>query len=161
MPDGAILCTMNVVGLYLNISHEEGFASLPWSLETRDNKQISNDTLTELANVLLKNNIFEFDEKSFKKKMEPQWEQSSYLSTSICYSFHGRFWGKNVRKLIWWRYIDDTFFIWKNSEESLKVFIQQVNIFHSTIKFTAEYSKKQVNFLDVTIKLIDGEIKAD
>ena len=63
--------------------------------------------------------------------------------------------------IFWWRYTDDTFFIWENSEESLKVFIEQVNIFHSTIKLTAEYSKEQVNFSDVNIKLTDGEIKAD
>ena len=34
-------------------------------------------------------------------------------------------------------------------------------MFHSTIKFTAEYSKEEVNFLDVNIKLIDGELKTD
>ena len=38
--------------------------------------------------------------------------------------------------------------------------INQVNMFHFTvIKFTAEYSKEEVNFLDVNIKLIDGELK--
>ena len=48
-----------------------------------------------------------------------------------------------------------------HGEESLKVFIEQVNMFHSTIKFTAEHSKEKVNFLDVNIKLIDGELKTD
>ena len=33
-----------------------------------DNKQISSDTFTELAEVVLKNNIFEFDKKTFKQK---------------------------------------------------------------------------------------------
>ena len=61
---------------------------------------------------------------------------------------------------IWWRYLDDVFFIWKHGKESLKGFIEQVNMFQSTIKFTAEYSKK-VNFLDANIKLIDGELKTD
>ena len=51
------------------------------------------------------------------------------------------------RKLMtWWRYIDDIFFIWEHGEESLKDFIEQVHIFHSTIIFTAEYSKEEVNF---------------
>ena len=68
MPDEAILCTTNDVGLYPNIPHREGLASLRRFLETRDNKQISSDTLTELAEVVLKNNIFEFDEKTFKQK---------------------------------------------------------------------------------------------
>ena len=34
-------------------------------------------------------------------------------------------------------------------------------MFHSPIKFTAEYSKEEVKFLDVNIKLIDGELKTD
>ena len=34
-------------------------------------------------------------------------------------------------------------------------------MFHSTIKFIAEYSKEEVNFSDVNIKLVDGELKAD
>ena len=40
---------MDVVGLYPNIPHEEDFASLCKFLETRDIKQISSDTLAELA----------------------------------------------------------------------------------------------------------------
>ena len=34
-------------------------------------------------------------------------------------------------------------------------------MFHPTIKFTAEYSKEEVDFLDINIKLIDGELKTD
>ena len=47
------------------------------------------------------------------------------------------------KPMIWWRYIDDIFFIWEHGEESLKVLIEQVNMFHSAIKFTAECSKKE------------------
>ena len=62
--------------------------------------------------------------------------------------------------MIWWKYIDDIFFNSEYGEESLKAFIEQVNIFNSTIEFTAEYSKEEVNFLDANIKLMDGELKA-
>ena len=34
-------------------------------------------------------------------------------------------------------------------------------MFHSTIKFTDDYSKKEVDFLDVNIKPIDGKLKTD
>ena len=63
------------------------------------------------------------------------------------------------KPMIWWRYIDDIFFIWEHGEESLKIFIEQVNMFHSTIKFTDEYSKEEAIFLNVNIKLIDGELE--
>ena len=37
------------------------------------------------------------------------------------------------KPLIWWRYIDDIFFIWEHDEESLEIFIGQINMFHPTI----------------------------
>ena len=46
--------------------------------------------------------------------------------------------------MIWWRYIDDIFFICEYDKESLKTFIDQVNMFHSTIKLTAKYSEEEV-----------------
>ena len=63
LPEGAILCTMDLVGLYCNIPHGEGLVSLYKFLETRENKQISSDTLAELAEI-----VFEFDLKTFEQK---------------------------------------------------------------------------------------------
>ena len=34
----------------------------------------------------------------------------------------------------WWRYIDNIFFIWDHGEESLKEFINNINLFDPTIK---------------------------
>ena len=45
LPQGAILCTIDVVDLYLNNPHSEGMTSLRRFLELRDNKPISSDTL--------------------------------------------------------------------------------------------------------------------
>ncbi|PIK58179.1 putative tyrosine-protein kinase, partial [Apostichopus japonicus] len=39
----------------------------------------------------------------------------------------------------------------KSDEDSLLFFINHINSFHSTIKFTSDYSHQQVNFLDVTV----------
>ena len=39
------------------------------------------------------------------------------------------------------------FFIWEHGEESLEKFLNKLNSFHPTIKFTAEYSKEAINFL--------------
>ena len=50
------------------------------------------------------------------------------------------------KPLIWWSYIDDIFFIWEHGEESLEKFLNKLNSFHPTIKFTAEYSKETINF---------------
>ena len=51
LPQGAIPCTIDIVGLYPNIPHSEGLTSLRRVLKLRDNKQISSDTLRELTEI--------------------------------------------------------------------------------------------------------------
>ena len=63
------------------------------------------------------------------------------------------------RPWIWWRYIDDIFFIWTSDEESLTRFIDHMNSFHRTIKFTSEYSTTETHFLDVVIRKEENGLK--
>ena len=60
----AILCTIDFVGLYPKIPHEEGLASLRKFLDARTEKKVTTETLLELAGVFLKNDISQFNEKS-------------------------------------------------------------------------------------------------
>ena len=164
LPDGAFLYTMDVVGRYLSIPTGEGLTPLSTFLKTKKNKQISSDTLTELAKVVSKNKIFEFDKSTFKQKRGTAIVTKFVPPYTILVmtDFNETFLESFEKKPMFWRrYIDDIFFVWEHCEESLKVFIVQVNTFHSTIKFTAEYSKEEVISLDVNIKLIDGELKTD
>ena len=66
-----------------------------------------------------------------------------------------------LKPYLWWRYINDIFFIWEHGEEKLKEFIDVLNKKHTTIKFRAERSKTQINFLDVTVYLENAKIKTD
>ena len=68
-PDNIILRTVHVVGLYSNIPHEESLSALIKRLDNRmEKKNISSDTLCDLAEVVLKNNIFKFGKKNIKAK---------------------------------------------------------------------------------------------
>ena len=62
---------------------------------------------------------------------------------------------------LWWRYIDDIFFLWEHGEEKLKFFIDNINKMRLTIKFTADRSKTSINFLDVTVSIAEGVIETD
>ena len=44
LPDGIILCTMDVAGLCPNIPHDEGLSALRKRLESRKEKYVSTDT---------------------------------------------------------------------------------------------------------------------
>ena len=153
---------MDVAGLYLSIPNGEGLTFLRTFLETRNNKQILYDTLAELEKLVLKNSIFESDEKTFKQKSEAT--IGAMFAPLYANHFMADFEGKMLenftkKQIIQRRYINEI--VWEHGEESLKVFIKQVNMFYSTTKFTVDYSKEEVNFLDVNIKLIDGKLKTD
>ena len=63
-----ILCTVDVVGVYLNIPHKKGLSTLRKWLDNQMEKYISSSTLCTLAEAVLKNNIFKFGEKTLKQK---------------------------------------------------------------------------------------------
>ena len=68
LPDNIVLCTVDVVGLYPSILHEEGMSALRKRLDNQMEKYIWSDSLCGLAEVVLKNNIFKFGKKTFKQK---------------------------------------------------------------------------------------------
>ena len=62
---------------------------------------------------------------------------------------------------LWWRCIDDIFFLWEHGENKLKSFIDTINKVHPTVKLIVEWSKSTINFLDVTVSLIEGVVETD
>ena len=164
LPDDIILCTMDVVGLCPNIPHEVGLSALRKKLETRNEKYVSTDTIIDLAEVVLKNNIFTFGKKTLKQK------RGTAIGTKFAPPYSILFMTELKEEIIKeseykpylsWRYIDDIFFLWEYSENKLTSFIDKINKAHTTIKFTAEWSKSSVNFLDVTVSLIEGVIETN
>ena len=164
LPDDIILCTMDVVGLYPNIPHEEGLSALRKRLENRKEKYVSTDTIIDLAEVVLKNNIFTFGKKTLKQK------RGTAIGTKFATPYSILFIAEledeiikesEYKSYLWWRYIDDIFFLWEHGKDKLKSFTDKINKAHPTIKFTAEWSKTSFNFLDVTVSLIEGVIETD
>ena len=59
---------------------------------------------------------------------------------------------KSVSKpTVWKRYIDDVFSLWDISKPDIETFIEEANLHHATIKFTAEISDTEIVFLDTII----------
>ena len=158
------MCTIDVADLYLKIPHEEGLSTLRKRLDLRQEKDVTTSTLVELAEVVLKNNIFSFKEKTLRQN----W--GTAIGTKFAPSYSISFMAKleeeilseiELKPYLCWGYIDDIFFLWENGEEKLKEFIEHLNEKHPTIKFTAEWSQTSINFLDVTASLIGGKVTTD
>ena len=120
--------------------------------------------IIELAEVVLKNNIFAFKEKFLKQK------RGVAIGTKFASPYNILFMTEleeetlseiELKPYLWWRYVDDIFFLWEHREEKLKDFIKHLNEKHPTIKFTAEWSETLINFLDVAVSLIGGKVTTD
>ena len=162
--EGTILCTIDVVGLYPNIPLDERLVFLKGFLDSRADKQVTTDTLIELAELVLKNNIFEFFDKSYKQIRGTAIGTKFAPSNAVLFmtALEEKILNKVKRKPnVWWRYIGDIFFIGEHVEESLKEFINEINSFHPTIKLSADWSKGKVDSLDIEVTLNTALLSTD
>ena len=164
LPKDAIMCTIDVVGLYPSIPHDEGLVALREALDKRGDKKVSTESLAELAEIVLNQNIFEFDEKILRQL------QGTAIGTKMAPPYAILFLAKleedflnqcEYKPTVWYRYIDDIFMVWTHGDEKLKQFLDALNSFHDTVKFTSDWSRSDVNFLDVKVTLKDGKFSTD
>ena len=53
------------------------------------------------------------------------------------------------------------FFFGNMEKRKLKELIEHLNEKHRTVKFKPAWSQTTINFLDITVSLIDGKVTAD
>ena len=154
LPENAILCTIDVVALYSSIPHDEGLGALRKALDSRADLSVSTDSLMDLGEVVHKNNMLEFNGRFYHQI------RGTAIGTKCAPPYSILFLADLEEKLlrsydckpsVWWRYIDDVFFIWTHGEEELQKFIDYLNASHHSIKFTAEWSRESINFLDTRV----------
>ena len=168
IPKQSILVTMDVSSLYTNIDHEEGAQACFKALEKRKNKKVPSEILKSLILLVLKSNAFRFGHKIFKQimgtamgtPMAPNYANlfMAEYETNLIEEYHSK---TGIKPLVWFRYIDDIFFIWTDGPEELAEFIKFAQDFSnkkkmkSSIRFEVNQSNDSVNFLDVEVRF-DG-----
>ena len=143
LPTHCKLASIDVSSLYTNIPHEEGIQSALYFLKNNPDRykypeQPNPEILGELINLVLKHNVFEFDEKFYLQI------QGTAMGTKMAPAYANLFMGRLETKLInkapnlihtWKRFIDDIFIIWTGSTEEFKEFMLNINQIHPTIRF--------------------------
>ena len=116
-----------------------------------------------MAEFVLKNNYFEFN-WSFKHQIGTAIETKfapPYACIFMDYVERDFLKNEQIQPWIWFRYTDDIFFIWTASEKELPEFLNRLNSFHPNLRFTHERSWESLNFLDVIVKIQQGEFATD
>jgi hypothetical protein len=164
LPDGTLLLTMDVVSLYTNIPHDEGIEACRQAWDSRTNPDIPTKYLVKLLTHVLKLNNFVFNGDHYLQT------SGTAMGTKMAPSYANIFMGQLEKDLLdkaphkpfsWLRFIDDIESKWTQGLDTLLEFIQFVNSFHPTIKFTAEYSQHQSVFLDTISTLSNGTVTFD
>ena len=62
-----------------------------------------------------------------------------------------------MAEVYWWGIL----IIWEHGEDFLKQIIETLNAFHPTNKFNVEWSKKEINVLDVNVGLKIRQLETD
>ena len=154
LPKDAILCTLDVTSLYTNIPHKDGLEALKTRLEGDPQRRAPTKLILKLAQLVLENNVIEFDEQLFLQLM------GTAMGTKMAPNYANIFMGEfekqaianyHLKPLVWLRFIDDVFMIWTHGQEELDKFVQYLNQIKPSIKFTCEQSLTQVCFLDTWV----------
>ena len=156
IPEGAILCTMDVVGLYPHIPHEEGLESIDEVMDEIFMKAgslqswLDKQDLVTLANDILENNYFEFNGNIYRQRV------GTAIGTRFAPAFADIFMPRLERRMlkesllkpwVWRRFLDDVFLNWLYGGDALIEFLNYVKSYHGQIKYTWECSDKQITYL--------------
>ena len=155
----SLLVTLDVISLYTNIPHQEGLDACRETLNKREVLDPPTENIVQLTSIILKKNTF-FLQRS-----------ALFAETRNCDGYPN---GPILRKYLYgqtWMwpftseeaktdhlvevYRDDIFAVWPQGWGELAGLFDELNSFHPTIKFTAEWSRESVTFLDTKV-MCDG-----
>jgi hypothetical protein len=164
IPEEAVLVTMDVRSLYTNVPNDEGVEAVKTYLRNRN--QPGDGILAKIIStflmLILTLNNFVFNDQNYVQVNGAS--MGTKCAPTYASLFMGSFEERNILPkirdsiMIYVRYIDDIFFIWKGTMEELEEFLKEINQVHPTIKFDHVLSKESINFLDVKVSILGKKL---
>lgn len=149
-----LLVSFDVVSLFTRVPLEDSLCLITEKLD---------DDLVKLCRHVLTSTYFLFNDHFFEQTDGVA--MGSPLSPVVANLFMEDFEDMALRTSAlqpkcFWRYVDDTFFVWPHGRDSLNRFLDHFNCLHPNIKFTMEVeSDGKLPFLDVMVyKKQDGTL---
>ena len=165
LPEETIMVTMDVRALYTNVPNNEGIDAVKqfFRARNRPGDDILSKIISTFLLLILTLNNFVFNDTNYVQV------NGASMGTKCAPTYASLFMGAFEQShlipkikdfiLLYVRYIDDIFFLWKGSEEELLKFLASVNKLHPTIKFDYAYSKSNITFLDSRISFSGRKLK--
>ena len=135
-----MIVTVDVSSLYTNIDQTEGLKTCAEILDKNSDNQAHNSLIIELLELVLKLNIFEFDNRLYRQdigtamgcKPAPDYANifMADIDSKILQISKKLFPNKNYIKSFK-RFLDDIFFVFKGSHEDLHKLLNEINQIHN------------------------------
>ena len=138
IPQERLLVTLDVKSPYINIQNNEDIKAVEESYEKYKEKMVSTNVIITFLSLILTLNNFVFI-------------STHYLQTMGCAM--GTIYVQYIKKmsLLYLRYNDEIFMIWKGTKPELTTFIKDLNEKHKTIKSDFQVSSRKIAFLDAVL----------
>jgi hypothetical protein len=149
-----LLVTGDVTSLYTNMDIDRTLQTVRDAFQRHPNRKRPDDEILQLLELTMKNNDFLFAGLVFLqifgtamgKNFAPNCA-NLYLEDFDDKAMHNF----NIKPLFFYRFLDDTFFLWPGTEIELKEYETFLNNLIPDITITLEHSPTHVNFLDTTV----------
>lgn len=109
------------------------------------------DTVDKFWRLILactsEDNICKFNGTTFKFPLSIVTEV--FMDRLECWVLHH--WRDSGEIIIWYRFVDDVFCIWRSSDQSLEAFKKPLHSFDKNIKLTTKIAGRQANYLNITV----------
>jgi hypothetical protein len=158
LPKNCLLVTIDCIGMFTNVLQNEVETEVIKTLtETNSGiyfpKMPPIHHMEALLKLVLQRNCFSFNEKFYLQTTGVSMGQkcSPELCDIMFHSLENKFISLSDKIFKWYRYRDDILLFWIGDEHELNDFISRINSMHPTLKFTYDWSKTEINFLDLTI----------
>lgn len=162
------LVTLDIEALYTNIPQDRTIEVVGSILENEDLHGGSMEFIMKCLELVLKSNIFLFEDEMFQQVKGTS--MGATCAPSLACLYVGDFEARHIfnevapffeNVLEWRRFIDDIVFIWEGEQSDLDTFIEWLNLGDPNLRFTGQYSKDVINFLDISIKNVEGNLAVE
>ena len=167
--EGVALMTLDVDKMYNNMTEELGLTGCRKYLESRSEQEVSTESIMKGLELCIRNNFFKFNGKAYQQiggvgtgvKLAPP-----YACIGLG-EFEKTAFEDNQHPLadfilLWKRFIDDVFGLFKGSKTQFEEYVDWLNsLMRGVVKFKSNFSTNQVEFLDLVISIKDGKLKTN
>ena len=172
IPDNSILFTIDVTSLYTVLPHdlvinyvEEMYTETlcNWNRYTPDIRPIPGTLVKEIIKIILNQTFFSFSNKTYLQNygITMGAPSSVKLANIALYKHLDKILQNytHTQPMLQLRLIDDIFGIWTGSEAELSAWVKYLNDCHNSIKFTLDFSKTEIPFLDTLVYIEENKVK--